>query len=838
MLWNPENNQAIGMLMRYRASGHEQADLNPLEPRVKEHWGEDGWGEGQVCNPRIFGGATLSLKELEERLEAIYCGSWTLESRHMSDPQQREWLYAQMELCPEEISPQERVGLFEALAQSEALEAFLHTRYVGQKRFSLEGLESFVSGLKLLIEGAVAEGTLTELVMGMAHRGRLNVLTAIFQYPLEALLKSFEPSLQPLGKGGDVKYHKGWVHEGRPRLLLCDNPSHLASVYPVVLGRARGRQQLLKKNLSQNPWSVLPLVVHGDAAFMGQGLVAETLNLFNLHAHHVGGALHIVLNNHIGFTANPDETRSTRYCTDVAKIIEAPIFHVNAQDPVAVLKALRLALRFRNQFFKDAVVELSGYRKHGHNESDEPRFTHPQLYDRIKTQKSCAQKLEEVLEAQGFLEKNALEARKEAFFKKGQDILDRLRAEAPKAPAQAPLPPASPSYAFRLGPPSAVPGPRLRLLAQNLLRLPEGFVANPKIVRQLEQKTQRMATGMLLDWSLVESLAWASLLDEGVCVRLCGQDSCRGTFSQRHAVMYDMQTGKAHCPLKTQWPHDATFEVYNSTLSEAAVLGFEYGHALEARKTLCLWEAQFGDFVNGAQVIVDQYLSSGEVKWGAQCGLVLLLPHGYEGQGPEHSSAHIERFLQACADDNWQVAQPSTPAQYFHLLRRQAQRSIAKPLILFTPKSLLRHPQAVSSLQDLDIGVFESVLEDPAPPEDPDTLILCSGKVYYDLLEARAALPHSKHLLLRLEQYYPLDVRSLRLALHAHSSVKHFCYCQEEPENRGAWAFLRPQLEALLPSTAAGPWRACSRPPCASPATGSAAQHALELKQLLGSALQ
>jgi 2-oxoglutarate dehydrogenase E1 component len=723
---------------------------------------------------------------------------------------------------------------------AELFEKFLHTRYVGQKRFSLEGAETLLPILDAMAEKAPELG-MQEFVLGMSHRGRLNVLANIIGKPYQEIFAEFEDNFLPdsVDGDGDVKYHLGFSGDRittsghKVHLSMTPNPSHLEAVDPVVLGRTRAKQQL---HGDRDRARGVPILVHGDAAFAGQGLVAETLNLCNLTGYTTGGTVHVIVNNQIGFTTSPRDARSTTYCTDVAKMIQAPIFHVNGEDPEAAVYVAELALEFRQQFHRDVVIDMYCYRRHGHNEGDDPTFAHPLMYDKIKVRPSVSAVYTEQLIKDGVIKPEEGRALDQEF----QAKLNTAQTEVKGTPqSRRTMPGYSARWegmhpGYRHGKAStAVSADSLRQLIDKLTRVPDGFHVHPKAAKLMEARRNEVTEGRAIDWSTAESLAFASLVVEGTPVRLSGQDSRRGTFSQRHSVLFDTQTNEIFIPLNALAPDQAPFVAYDSLLSEAAVLGFEFGYTLDDPGTLVLWEAQFGDFANGAQVIIDQFLVCSESKWQRSSGLVLLLPHGYEGQGPEHSSARLERFLQACADDNIQVANLTTPAQYYHALRRQMKRDFRKPLVLMTPKSLLRHKEAVSPIDEFAAGYFREVLDDAKADADKvRRVVLCSGKVYYDLAERRNELKSNEVAVVRLEQFYPFPEEQMRGVLGRYRRARDWLWVQEESQNMGGWAFVEPRFKAMGVAV-----EYVGRDASASPATGSHRVHDREQKELVEAAL-
>jgi 2-oxoglutarate dehydrogenase E1 component len=849
--------RVLRLIHAYRARGHRIADTDPLGSHTvyfpeldPAHY---GFGSDDLDRPYIAGdlpgGPVQTLRQILDRLRATYCRKVGVEFTHVQDPGRKAWLQRRLEdtgnATP--LTTGERLRILEKLSAAEIFERFLHTKFLGQKRFSLEGAESLIPLLDTIVEDAPAQGV-REIVFGMAHRGRLNVLSNILGKSLESMFSEFEDSPlidSPFGSG-DVKYHKGYSNDRvvrtgqRVHLSLTANPSHLEAVDPVVEGRARAKQRRAGDLRGE---SLIPVLIHGDAAFAGQGIVAETLNLSSLAGYSTGGTLHVVVNNQIGFTTTPAEARSTLYATDVAKMLQVPIFHVNGDDPEAVIHCVKVALDWRRRFGQDVVIDLLCYRRHGHNEGDEPSFTQPLLYEKIRHKESVRKLYTEQLLARGILQRADVDRIEADLSDQLRQALERIVTRPPEP--DEPYEPRGPWTGFSrtepvADPPTAVPVEQLAQVAERLATLPPGFAVHPKLAAMLERRRKVVAEGGAIDWGLAEALAFGTLLVEGTSVRLSGQDSCRGTFSHRHASVVDQKTGEEYVPLAHLSAQQARFEVYDSLLSEAAVLGFEYGYSLADPATLTIWEAQFGDFANGAQVIIDQFIVSAHVKWQRMSGLVMLLPHGYEGQGPEHSSARIERYLQSCADDNLQVVNCTTPAQYFHVLRRQMRRSFRTPLVIFTPKSLLRLPEAMSKPGDLANGGFERVIGDPLAARDPERverLILCSGKVYYDLCaERERRLPGAtgRVAIARLEQIYPWPEQQLAALIERFPRAEQLVFAQEEPANMGSWTFVRERLQgALLPRQKLA---YAGRRESASPAVGSMRIHKEEQAALLAAA--
>jgi len=828
------------LLYRYRDIGHLLACTDPLTPCPTTHplleLSQFGLSEADlagVFHTRRYFKDTATLGEILETMRETYCRHIGVEFMYIQEPAERQWLMDRMEPCRnrEELSIDERLHFLGLLQRATLFEEFLHRRFPGQKRFSLEGGEGLIVCLDRAVSRAASQGV-REIELGMAHRGRLNVLANILGKPLPNIFAEFEDNLQLGFVGeGDVKYHKGYSVDRelpsgeRLHLSLAFNPSHLEAVDPVVVGKSRARQDRLGEKGRQE---VLPILIHGDAAFAGQGMVTETLNLSQLEGYGTGGTLHIVVNNQIGFTTLPEDSRSTRYATDVARMLMVPIFHVNGEEPEAIARVASLALDYRREFGRDVVVEIICYRRHGHNEGDEPAFTQPRLYAAIRGRQPA----------------HVIYARRLADEGVSGELVSSMAAayrdELEKGVGGEPL---SVDAGFGgdwqgvvreyLQTPveTAVAEERLRQLGAELAAIPPGFSPHPKLVSLYGKRSEALQVGEGVDWGNAESLAFATLLGEGVTVRLSGQDSRRGTFNHRHAVLHDLESDATHTPLASLAGGEL-FHVYDSMLSENAVLGFEYGYSLAAPGGLVIWEAQFGDFANGAQVIIDQFIASGESKWDRACGLVLLLPHGYEGNGAEHSSARIERFLSLCAENNLQVAAPSTPAQLFHLLRRQVRQPFRKPLVLFTPKSLLRHPACVSSLAELSQGGFREILADTASPQGRARLVLCSGKIWHELAAERERRGSEDVAIVRIEQLYPLRGELLLEALAPYGPPAEVRWVQEEPANMGPWPFLRPRLTALLGVEPAY----VGRPESAAPASGSHRIHGEEQARLIAGA--
>jgi 2-oxoglutarate dehydrogenase E1 component len=786
---------------------------------------------------------TLPLREIVDTLRETYCRHIGVEYMHIQEPEVRHWLQQRMERTrnSEPVPPELQQQILTKLNAAEAFEKFLHTNYVGHKRFSLEGAETLIPMLDVLLDDAAASG-IDEAVIGMAHRGRLNVLANVIGKSYPSIFREFEGDVDPASTlgSGDVKYHLGatGVHEapdGRTvRLDVAPNPSHLEAVDPVVEGMVRARQDRRSDAARER---VLPILIHGDAAFAGQGVVAETLNLSQLKGYRTGGTVHIVVNNQIGFTTGPLDARSSHYATDVSRTVQAPIFHVNGDHPEDAVRVIRLALAFRQCFKRDVVVDLVCYRRWGHNEADDPSYTHPILYAKIQKHRSVRKLYTEALLRRGDLSPETAERALEDFRARLEKAFEEVRNAAPEEETVVRPDLEAVEGAARPSVSTAVPKGTLEEVVEALLTTPQGFEAHPKLVKQLARRRDEFDSGRI-DWALGEALAFGSLVLEGTPVRLSGEDSVRGTFSQRHAALYDHRTGEAYAPLANIRPGQATFQAFDSLLSEFAVMGFEYGYSVERPEAVVLWEAQFGDFVNGGQVIIDQFLCSAEEKWGQRSGVVLLLPHGYEGQGPEHSSARPERFLKLAARGNLRIAHPTTAGQYFHLLRRQTQSRERKPLIVLTPKSLLRDRRAASSLETFTEGRFEDVIEDPSHPasEEVRRLVFCTGKVYYDLDTHRTETGLRDVAIVRMEQLYPFPGERLAETIANYPRAEDVVWAQEEPRNMGAWSFIDERFRRT-PGIVRVP-RYAGRQGSSSPATGSHRRHLAEQQALVLAALR
>lgn len=843
-----KQSRIIGAIYAFRSIGHTIATFNPLtkeapiNPRLSlERLGLAPSDLSQTFHTgNYLEGTEIKGADLLERLKKTYCGNCAIEYLHIQETPRRRWIQGRIE--PNCFSPsfsaEAKRKVLCTLLHAENFENFLQTRFVGQKRFSLEGGETVIACLENIFERC-GHNQVDEIVMGMAHRGRLNVLANFLGKSFEYIFREFSENYVPDSHfgDGDVKYHLGFettrtTQDGHcVDIRLAANPSHLEAVDPVVQGKARARQRITEDTERKR---VLPILIHGDAAIAGQGIVAEVFNFSQLPGYRTGGTLHIVINNQIGFTTNPSEARSSRYCTDVAKIVDAPIIHVNGNDPMAVMAATELAFDYRQTFGSDVVIDMYCWRKHGHNESDEPAFTQPTLYKAISSMPPVSQQFADHLINDQVVTAAEVDAMCADYHQRLESAFELAKASESKESGLLAISTAKqqPPYDFR-GFDTRISHEALKHIAVCLTQFPSGFNANRKIIRQLKTKLKALESDSGIDWGMGEALAFGSLLMDGTPVRLSGQDSERGTFSHRHAVLYDNETREPYIPLLNLSEQQAQFCVHNSLLSEAAVLGFDYGYSLDYPQMLCIWEAQFGDFVNGAQVIIDQFITSSESKWGRPSGLVMLLPHGYEGQGPEHSSARLERFLQACAENNIQVCNLTTPAQYFHVLRRQMKREFKKPLIIMAPKSLLRHKACVSAVADFTDANFESILDDTSVDKQKvKRLIFCSGKLYYDLEEKRVETNDSQSALIRIEQLYPLNEERLQQIKSSFPAAEQLIWCQEEPKNMGAWSFLAPRLTTIFGQV---PLYA-GRPEAASPAVGCLARHKKEHAALLDQA--
>ncbi len=847
-----QNTRIRQLIDAYRVNGHLVADIDPLGlravtelPELDYHThGFDDADLDKALGAEVGGfPAELTLRGLLAALRRVYCGTLASECLHVGEAGERDWLFRQLEsgVTGQALPGATRRSLLARITAAEALERYLHNRYVGQKRFSLEGAETLIPLLGELIERGGADGV-REIVIGMAHRGRLNVLVNLMGKSPKDLFLEFEGKTAREGEGsGDVKYHMGFSSNletpgGPVHVALAFNPSHLEIVGPVVEGSVRARQE---RRGDRDGAEVVPIVIHGDAAFSGQGVLMETFNMSQSRGYSTKGTIHVVINNQIGFTtSNQKDARSTLYCTDVAKMVNTPILHVNGDDPEAVLNAARIALDYRMRFRKDVVIDLVCYRRHGHSEADEPSVTQPLMYRRIREMPTAREAYAARLAGEGVIDAKAAAAMVE-------DYRTALDAGEGVVPGLLPADAVEVRGAVDWSPflhgrctieiDTSVPLATLRDLTERLGRLPEGFELHPSVARIFDNRRKMAAGALPIDWGCAEILAYASLVEAGYGVRLSGQDSARGTFFHRHAAVYCQKDDSAYVPLRNLSEKQGNFLVTNSLLSEEAVLAFEYGYSTTDPNTLVIWEAQFGDFANNAQVVIDQFISAGEQKWNRMSGLVMFLPHGFEGQGPEHSSARIERYLQLCAEHNIQVTVPTTPAQIFHLLRRQMRMDCRKPLIVMTPKSLLRHKLAVSTLEDLCEGGFRRVIDeiDDLDPAGVTRVVMCTGKVYFDLLEKRREEGRRDVALVRLEQLYPFPYRELRDALARYGNAREFVWCQEEPKNQGAWYPTRHKLQAAVDP---GLLYYAGRPPSAAPAVGYPLLHIRQLCTLIDDA--
>ena len=855
----------LQLINAYRIRGHLLADIDPLNMTSYraseldlESFGLTIWDLDRVfITGGLHGEKTATLRRILDILRKAYCGKVGIEYRHIQNKDEKEWIRTRVreqfvDTVP--LANEIKTELLQKLIEAEQFEQFLHKKYLGQKRFSLEGCETVIPMLDQLVNGSADRGV-EEIYMGMAHRGRLNVLSNIVGDPetgdmAERIFTVFEGTSHPSfpADEGDVKYHQGAEGTRKSKsgkeiqVVLSCNPSHLETVNPVVEGMARARQDLLR-NGEQHPreevyGKILPVLLHGDAAFAGQGVVMETLQLANLPGYRTGGTIHLVINNQIGFTTSPELSRSSIYSTDAAQITQTPIFHINGDDPEAAYRVVQIALDYRKEFNKDVVLDLVGFRRLGHNEGDEPSYTQPVMYARVKAHPGTRHLYAQQLIREGVVTDESLAEMTNKVVEKYERILASAKAIAVEKPARAVLAPAITDEDGSGVLPTGVAKEVLKVVSDKISLVPEGFSINPKMVGQLARRAKMGDGEVSMDWGFAEALAFGSLVSEGFPVRVSGQDSGRGTFSQRHASMYDLQTGERWTPLgelKNDANPAARFYVFDSSLSEYGVLGFEYGYSVVADKQLVAWEAQFGDFSNGAQIMIDQYISSSEDKWQQRCRLVMLLPHGFEGQGPEHSSARLERYLQLCAENNLQVCYPTTPAQYFHLLRRQVHQDTVRPLVVMTPKSLLRLPAASSEMSELETGGFRPVIDDAAISDKSAVkrIALCSGKVYYDLDAARG--DSSDVAIVRVEQFYPFPTQAVQEIFAAYPNAREVVWVQEEPQNMGGWAFIEPRIRTILPDGRS--FEYVGRTPSASPATGSYAIHNLEQSKLIEEAL-
>jgi 2-oxoglutarate dehydrogenase E1 component len=845
--------KVINLIAAYRSFGHLQANLDPLglstgidNPTLElSYYGFSEADLDQVFDVGSFAALkkpTATLREIHGMLRQVYCGTIGIEYMHINDNDEVVWFQERMEQGWAYFKPTapNKLRILDRLIVADGLEKYIGFKYVGQKRFSLEGGDSLIPLMDTLVNRGSEQG-IKEIIIGMAHRGRLNVLVNILGKETAKVFAGFEGKGIDERSSGDVKYHLGYsanvkTPTGAVHLALAFNPSHLEIVSPVVQGSVRARQ---RRRRDTDRKLVMPIQIHGDAAFAGQGVVAETFNMSQARWFGVGGSVHIVINNQIGFTiSNPQDARSTFYCTDVAKMVQAPVLHVNGNDPEAVFFAAQLAVDFRNRFKRDIVIDLVCYRRHGHNEADEPSATQPIMYKVIKSLATPASIYAAKLLAEGVIDdkqEKAIAEQYRAALDAGKSVVETITDKSVYEYSVT----WEPFFGkeWRETAPTGVSLTKLKALAKKLEALPDGFVVQPQVKKMLEAR-QKMTEGELpLNWGYAENLAYATLLDEGFPIRLCGQDAGRGTFAHRHAVLHDQNTDRVYLPLSHIKPDQVQINIIDSLLSEEAVLAFEYGFASAEPNNLVIWEAQFGDFVNGAQVVIDQFISSGEQKWGRLCGLALFLPHGYEGAGPEHSSARLERFMQMCAQQNMQVCVPTTPAQIYHLIRRQLVRPYRKPLIVMTPKSLLRHPLAVSSLNDLASGEYSLVIPeiDDIKAKTVDRVILCCGKVYYDLLEKRRELKRNNIAIVRVEQLYPFPTEEVTAILKSYPQAKDVIWCQEEPQNQGAWDAIENDIEACM--RADQTLRYVGRAAAASPAAGYTSVHVKQQEALVADAL-
>ena len=845
--------RVLELINAYRVRGHLIADIDPLRlMRVQHHpelaletYGLTIWDlDRSFWTGGLAGGDHMPLRDIIALMRRVYCGKVGIEYRHISSPTEKYWIRKRIGAEPEPLPVPLRKRILERLVAAEAFERFLGTRFLGQRRYSIEGCETAIALLDQLVEGAASRG-IEDVVIGLTHRGRLNILANVVGNAAERIFAGFEGTVHPdfPADEGDVKYHQGasatrTSESGRQiRIFVPSNPSHLEAVDPIVEGMARAVQDRSGLPREESWGKVLPVLLHGDAAFAGQGIVAEIFNLSQLRGYRTGGTIHLIINNQIGFTTNPAAGRSSLYSTDIAKAVQVPIFHVNGDDPEAAWRVLQIALDYRKEFHKDVVIDLIGFRLHGHNEGDEPTYTQPLMYKRIQEHPGVRTLYARRLVKEGALAEADVEALEKQQLESYERALLAAKEAGKRASSSAPVAHPGESGSVEIVS-TGVPRETLLRIGRTLTTVPPGFNLNPKMVQQLARRA-KMAEGSLpLDWATAEALAFGSILLEKTPIRMSGQDSARGTFSQRHVVFHDTKTGQTVTPLCQLGPEQASFQIYDSPLSEASVLGFEYGYSVDYPDALVLWEAQYGDFANGAQVIIDQFIASAEDKWREKSRLTLLLPHGYEGQGPEHSSARIERYLQLSADENWRVCNVTTPAQYFHVLRRQTRAGEAKPLVLFTPKSLLRFPASFAPIEAFASGGFQPLLEDADGPQKSaaERVILSAGKIHYDLRQARQERKDEKTALVRLEQFYPFPSDELRALIASYPAARALVWVQEEAQNMGGWTFVEDRLRAILPSSVA--LRYAGRGPSASPATGNAIVHKAELAQLLADAFQ
>ncbi len=843
------------LIRAYRQFGNRKANLDPLGLQTRTFPELDmrvfGLEEKDLEAPfemgAVIGLKGAKLKDILAKLEQLYCGTITAEYADC-DPEIQRWMQKEMEKSEFHLEAMERKEVLAALTKAEALEKFIHTRFVGAKRFSIEGGDALLPMMEHVLRVGAHFG-LMEVVLGMAHRGRVNLLANYCRKPLDLIFAEFEGAFNPHQNyvaDGDVKYHMGYssdreVKGQKVHLSMAFNPSHLEAVNPVVCGMARAKQRLRADNKERR--RVVPVLIHGDAAFIGQGVVAETLQMSLLEGYTVGGTIHVVVNNQVGFTTNPEYSRSSVYCTDVIKSLRVPVIHVNGDDVEACVRAMDIAYRFRHTFKQDVVVDLVCYRRFGHNEGDEPSFTQPTMYNKVKAHPTPREIYAKRLISESVVTETEAQALYDADFQYNQSMLDKARNEqvTPKFFTLEGIwkglrRPSSQDFWLKVE--TKVDRSTLQKVSDVLTSWPEGFTPHPKLQKVLEGR-KKMTENREFDWGMAELLAYGSLVSEGIPVRISGQDAGRGTFTHRHAIFHDVNNGTRYSPLNTIQPDVADFAVHDSLLSEYAVLGFEYGNSTTDPRALTIWEAQFGDFANGAQIIIDQFLCSAESKWQRMNGLVLLLPHGYEGQGPEHSSARLERFLQLCAQDNMQVAYPTTPAQIFHVLRRQVKRDFRKPLVIMSPKSLLRHPKVISPLEELTQGLFREVIPDAEAAQDSSKVkrvVLCTGKIYYEILAEREANGNDgSTAIVRVEQLYPFPAEQISQAVRQFPNMKQILWAQEEPKNMGAYSFVAPRLQELFADLAGKgiSFRYVGRTERASPAIGSMKVHTQEQNEII-----
>ena len=841
-------NRVTRLIQAYRDHGHYNAHINPLQESatLRKDLSLENFGIGEDLLDKEFDTDGLlqkenaPLKEILNAAQTTYTSSIGVQYQNLTSHEERKWLKQKMESIQNkpnyDVATKKRI--LKGLMVAEKFENFLHTKYVGKKRFSGEGADAIIPMLDTMIDMCGEFGA-EDIVVGMAHRGRLNVMVNIFQKPMAEIFAAFDETLvqEDLETSSDVKYHMGKSYDVTTRsghkvhMSLLNNPSHLEAVNPVVAGSVRAKQQ---RHGMDGFRKVVPLAIHGDSAFAGQGVVPETLNLANLEGYTNKGTIHLVINNQVGFTANPQDTFSGEYCTDVARMLQVPIFHVNGDDAEACNHVMEMAMEYRNNFGKDVFIDLVCYRKYGHNEGDDPTFTNPVLYSKIKNHPSPYKIYKgQLVEANAIAEDEA-KAMEDEYQGELSEAFEHSRAEETSVKADM-FGGVWDNYSRDVNeePETAISADLANQIGEAFTTLPEGFEPHKKVFKGMEKRTAMLKGDEKLDWGAAEVSAYAALLNEGYDVRISGQDVRRGTFSHRHAALWDINSGETYMPISKFAKTETSLQVWNSCLSELAVLGFEFGYSLAAPKTLTVWEAQFGDFSNGAQIMIDQFISSSEQKWNRMSGLVMLLPHGFEGQGPEHSSCRPERYLQLCAEENMTVANCTTPAQIFHLLRRQVLRKVRKPLIVFTPKSLLRHPMATSKVEALTSGKFERVIDDvDANAESIKKVILCSGKVYYDLLGEKLAKDHEDTAIIRVEQLYPCPTEQVKELLSKYTNAEKFLWVQEEPKNQGYWTFIRENLSDALEK----PLTCISRKPSASPAVGSLKRHTKEQKELVKSA--